>query len=159
MQQLIEDSLTYDPDTGLFKWLDTEGCFNHRKSLVWFRGYTLFKGYLGIKINGKQYLAHRIAWYLMKGEMPTNLIDHIDRNKVNNKLTNLRSVTNRENILNSFRSDNAKNVSKTPGGRWQSHVSYNGKREYFGTFDTEDEAIEKSKHAKLNNRYRDEQQA
>ena len=155
MQQLIEDSLTYDPDTGLFKWLHTSGA----KKRGWFQGWQNSRGYHYIMVNGKKLLTHRLAWYLMKGKMPEDVIDHIDRNPSNNKLENLRAVTQRENTLNSARVDNGKSVEQFPNGRWRSYYTYRGKKEHLGVFDTEEEAIEKSKHAKLNNRYRDRQQA
>ena len=155
MQELIEDSLTYDPDTGMFKWL----AISRTKKRGWFRGWKNPLGYYLIKVNGKSLLAHRLAWYLMKGKMPEEVIDHIDRNPSNNKLKNLRSVTQRENLLNSERSDKAKHAYKLPNKRWASYIGYKGERTHLGVFDTEEEATEKAKYAKLNNRYRDEQQA
>ena len=149
MQQLIEDSLTYDPDTGLFKWLFPTGM----KKRGWFQGWQNSGGYHYIKVNDKTLLAHRLAWYLMKGKMPDNMIDHIDRNKSNNKLDNLRVVTPKENALNCARVDNAKCVEQQPNGRWRSYYQYKGKKKHLGVFDTENEAIEKSKHARLNNRH------
>jgi hypothetical protein len=155
MQELIEDALTYDPDTGMFKWLN-----NYRKhDRGWFRGYRNKLGYFIIRVNGKLWLAHRLAWYLMKGQEAPEVIDHIDRNPSNNKLDNLRAVTQRENLLNSERSDKAKHVYKLPSKRWASYIDYKGKRTHLGVFDTEEEATEKARHVKLNYRYRDEQQA
>tara|TARA_R110000822_G_C14931952_1_gene452657 strand:- start:18 stop:503 length:486 start_codon:yes stop_codon:yes gene_type:complete len=161
MQQLIEDSLTYDPDTGMFKWLDTEGRKNCAKKRGWFYGFLDERGYRVISINKKPIRAHRLAWYLMKGEMPPRglVIDHIDRNPSNNKLDNLRVVTHGENVRNSDRVDNSKLALQGVSGRWYAYNYYKGKRTHLGTFDTEEEATEKARHVKLNNRYRDEQQA
>tara|TARA_R110000796_G_scaffold103708_1_gene213138 strand:+ start:133 stop:600 length:468 start_codon:yes stop_codon:yes gene_type:complete len=155
MQQLIEDSLTYDPDTGLFKWLTITGT----KKRGWFVGWKNKRGYCSIEVNGKKLLAHRLAWYLMKGKMPENIIDHIDRNPSNNKLDNLRVSTHRGNTLNSARYDNSKNASQMSNGRWRSYYTYRGKKEHLGVFGTEKEAAEKAQHVKLNYRHRDEQQA
>tara|TARA_R110000796_G_C14227620_1_gene395508 strand:+ start:47 stop:526 length:480 start_codon:yes stop_codon:yes gene_type:complete len=159
MKQLIEDSLTYDPDTGMFKWLDVAGSKNCRKSRGWFYGYQNKLGYYSIRVNGRPWYAHRLAWYLMKGKEAPEVIDHIDRNPSNNKLDNLRAVTQRVNLLNSERSDKAKHVYKLPNSRWASYINYKGKKQHLGVFDTEEEATEKARHVKLNNRYRDEQQA
>ena len=159
MQELIEDALTYDPDTGLFKWLDISGSKNCRKSRGWFCGHQNKGGYYSIRVNGKLFQAHRLAWYLMKGKMPEAVIDHIDRNPSNNKLGNLRSVTQRENVLNSARVDNAKYVDQLPSGRWRAYNDHGGKRTHLGMFNTEKEATEKAQYVKFNNRHRDEQQA
>ena len=57
-------------------------------------------GYLIIKVKGKQFKAHRIVWLLCKGDFPKLVIDHIDRNRLNNKIENLREVTPKENFQN-----------------------------------------------------------
>ena len=58
-------------------------------------------GYLILKIKGKQYKAHRIAWLLCKGDYPTEEIDHIDRNRTNNRIENLRLSNRFEQVDNS----------------------------------------------------------
>lgn len=59
------------------------------------------EGYIVIQINKIQYYAHRLIWSLLNGEIPSDkYIDHINRNKSDNKIENLRLVTNRENALN-----------------------------------------------------------
>ena len=56
-------------------------------------------GYRNIYVNGKTYLEHRLVWCYVHGYMPTEL-DHIDRNKSNNSLTNLREATRSQNNTN-----------------------------------------------------------
>lgn len=57
-------------------------------------------GYLIIKIKGKQFKAHRLVWFLCKGYFPVNEIDHINRNRLDNRIENLRDVTRLENARN-----------------------------------------------------------
>lgn len=57
-------------------------------------------GYLILKIKGKQYKAHRIVWLLNKGYYPEKEIDHINRNRKDNRIENLREVDRITNILN-----------------------------------------------------------
>jgi hypothetical protein len=59
------------------------------------------EGYIVIQLHKTQYYAHRLIWSLLKGEIPQDRhIDHINRNKSDNRIENLRLVTNRENALN-----------------------------------------------------------
>lgn len=57
-------------------------------------------GYLIFKIKGKQYKAHRIAWLLNYGSFPETELDHINRNKLDNRIENLRECTRKEQCLN-----------------------------------------------------------
>ena len=93
-----------------------------------------------ISINGKYYQmnGHVIAWYLFHGENP-NIIDHIDGNGINNKISNLRNVNVQINTWNCYREfkgycwDNQRN-------KWKSNIRFNNKPIYLGHFDTEQEA-------------------
>jgi len=73
-------------------------------------------------------------------------VDHIDRNKLNNVVSNLRWVTHSENNLNTeIRADNTsgfKGVSKTRGNRWNAFASEDGKTIWLGSFATKEEAAE-----------------
>lgn len=78
-------------------------CFNgklYRNDRINSNGSLDKDGYLIIKVKGKQFKAHRIVWLLCKGDFPKLVIDHIDRNRLNNKIENLREVTPKENFQN-----------------------------------------------------------
>ncbi len=63
-------------------------------------GYSI-NGYQAFSINAKPYYIHRVVWEVFNGEIPADKeIDHIDRDKTNNNLDNLRLVTHSENQLN-----------------------------------------------------------
>lgn len=96
-------------------------------------------GYQCVKINKKAYKVHRLIWMYFYGEMP-NIIDHIDGNKQNNKIENLRNVTQFENCQNSkSRRDNTSGVKGVNfhklTGKWAVQISVNKQRKHIGLFD------------------------
>ena len=96
-QQQLKSVLTYNESMGVFTRISTgkiTGC--------WADGYVV------VHIFGKRYFAHRLAWLYVYGEWPKNQIDHIDRVKYHNWISNLRDATPTENSLNTPRSDNPK---------------------------------------------------
>ncbi len=109
------------------------------------------KGYLQVTVRengGKEYeYAHRLVWNAFVGDIPEGLeLDHIDGNKSNNNLDNLRLCTNSLNQLYNKR----KGVSYSKrDGRWMSRVQAQGKSHFLGCYDTEEEAIEIYELAKL----------
>lgn len=103
-----------------------------------------FHGYIITKINYKTYTVHRLIFAMHNRYFPP-LIDHIDRNKINNKIENLREATNSENLINSKLSK--KNTSGYKGVRynkknkkWTAIICRNYKQSYIGSFDTPEEA-------------------
>ena len=130
----------YDPETGLFKW--KKGGKGRRKDLI--AGATEPGRYTKLKINGKSYGAHRVAWCIVTGEDPGDLeIDHDDRNKSNNKFSNLRKATHSQNVCNfGARKDNKlgiKGVCKK-GKSYIANIGRNGKRIHLGSYATAQEA-------------------
>jgi hypothetical protein len=94
--------LRYNAETGGMTWLVERGCNAHRMRPGSIAGTISSNGYLVIKINGRFYKGHRLAWYLASGEWPdrTLEIDHINEVKGDNRLCNLRLVTRSENQKN-----------------------------------------------------------
>jgi hypothetical protein len=82
--------IEYNPDTGVINRL---GRKNSNGSIDAY-------GYLIIKIKGNQFKAHRLAYAKYYGKAPNGVIDHINRNKLDNRIINLRDTSQRNNILN-----------------------------------------------------------
>lgn len=104
-------------------------------------------GYIRIKITAKKsYLAHRLAWLYVYGEMPTKLVDHINGDGYDNRIENLRQATNAENLQN-MRNATSRSQSKFLGvspiksnGKYEANLRLNYEKFYLGSFDTPEEA-------------------
>lgn len=103
------------------------------------------QGYLTIMLNEVTLKAHRVAWALTYGEWPADLIDHINGNKLDNRLSNLRACTRAENNRNRTR----RHTSGAPykgisfhrlTGKWSSEIAAGSTREFLGLFDTPEAA-------------------
>lgn len=94
-----------------------------------------------------QYIrAHRIIWMFVHGNWPNGEIDHIDGDRSNNRIKNLRLVTDSENRRNSKRPSN--NVSGVMGvywrkdlSKWEAKITVSGSQKHIGTFCNFDEAV------------------
>jgi hypothetical protein len=95
-QEYLKSILDYDLDTGIFTWKVNKA---QRTKIGDIAGW-IADGYRKIEINGKNYNAHRLAWLYVYGEMPKNLVDHIDCDRSNNKISNLRESTHQTNSEN-----------------------------------------------------------
>jgi hypothetical protein len=95
-QEYLKSILDYDLDTGIFTWKVSKA---NRTKVGDVAGWS-YNGYREIEINNKAYKAHRLAWLYVYGEMPKNLVDHVDGNRSNNKISNLREATYQENSEN-----------------------------------------------------------
>jgi len=103
------------------------------------------QGYLIVNVNGKNVRLHHIAWCLTHGYIP-NKIDHINQNKQDNRIVNLREVTTTENNRNMPKPRH--NTSGTVGvyynkanSNWRAFIHLNNKTKSLGSFKTKEEAI------------------
>lgn len=141
-QKELMGLLSYNPETGLFTRLASN---NSRLKVGDIAGSIHVSGYVEIKINGRIYKAHRLAFLYMTGSWPLDMTDHIDGIRHNNKWLNLREANRSENNRNAkIRSDNKtgyKGVFFEKGARkWRSMCWANGKQQCLGLFNTAIEA-------------------
>lgn len=140
-QYRLKELLHYDPSTGVFAWVIPTGSRCNAISAGYFK-----RGYIGITINKKMYLAHRLAWLYMTGEWPEYLIDHINGEKSDNRFCNLRAanqVGNQQNITKpkvNKRTCSLLGVTLSKGKYWVAQIRINGRQTYLGTFNTEADA-------------------
>lgn len=155
----LRDILDYDPETGSFTWkVRSAKCFSYLKNPEraakifnsQFAGREAFTaigdGYKRGAILNKSYSAHRIAWKIHHGEEPRGQIDHINHNRSDNRISNLREVSHQENHKNlPIRRTNS---SGFPGvrwyekpKRWRAFITSSGKTHYLGSFLEKNDAI------------------
>lgn len=137
----VERLLAYDADTGALTWRESPrygipagsvaGCPNRR-------------GYIVLTLLGFKCTAHRLAWLLHYREWPKQVIDHINRDKADNRIANLRDVAQAVNVRNRVAIVSAgkakARIEKVASGRFRAVVQVLGKKHYFGTFDTRGDA-------------------
>ena len=131
----LNELLAYDPETGVFTWRVSRG----RVSVGSPAGSVANHGYLTIRIDGVLWYAHRIAWKMATGSEPVETIDHIDRDRSNNKISNLREATKQEQMQNvsSWGSSKYLGVGWNKGcSKWQARI----RGAHIGVFDNERDA-------------------
>ena len=137
----MKDLLSYDPLTGVFRWKVARGHIVKAGDVA---GSTRPDGYHSIYVQGKRYLAHRLAWYFVHGDWPEGEIDHVDGNRSNNAISNLEDVTGRENVRRGMARYGKKSglpvgVSIHYNG-FRADACINGKPTYLGRFDHPEQA-------------------
>lgn len=104
------------------------------------------RGYVVVQVAKKRYLAHRIIWLLLNGRMPT-MIDHVDGNKQNNLIENLREVDNTLNHWNEKKRSTNKSGHKgvwwhKQSKRWEASCRVNKKQITVGRYERIEDAVE-----------------
>lgn len=141
--------LHYDDDTGVFTWKIrmSQSVRSGDKA-----GYMDDEGYWRIKIDGQLYGAHRLAIFYCFARYDELEVDHINGIRDDNRLVNLRSVTNHENNKNKALHKNNTSGVIGVGWRkarscWQSTIMVNKKTLYLGNFHNFDDAVKARKDA------------
>jgi hypothetical protein len=99
LKSSIADEINYNPSTGEMVWKKSgRGRFKRKGAKC--GSVRDSDGYITVCINGKQWLAHRLAWILHYGEEPPKIIDHINRDTADNRISNLRDGTSGVNEMN-----------------------------------------------------------
>ncbi len=147
-QELLKEFLNYDPDTGVFTWkIARKGSPGKGRRA----GGLDYEGYTRIKIDYKNYRASRLAWLYMNGREPEGQIDHIDGDRSNDSISNLRDVDQTTNGQNQRK--NSSNTSGITGvcwhkkqGKWMAYIG-GVNRVYLGYFSEKSDAIAARKNA------------
>lgn len=142
-QQELKERLHYNPKDGAFTW-KISSC--NRAKVGDVAGHVTPTRYITIRINKKSYLAHRLAWFYMKGEWPKNQIDHDNHIRNDNRWLNLFEATQQENSKNQSKSKN--NTSGITGvywekrrKKWQANIMISGKLKHLIYSDDKFEVI------------------
>ena len=139
----------YDPDTGVLKWKAENLKSRQRGRIKQLKeslfGATRKDGYIVIMADKRQYLAHRVAWLLVYGEWPALQIDHINGNRSDNRICNLRDVDREVNSQNLRKATASNNSSSFLGvtkhrNKWRAQICANKKNYHLGVYETEKEA-------------------
>lgn len=146
----LKHILSYDEYTGIFKWNISP---SKRVNVGDIAGSCDEYGYCRIRYKYKNYKAHRLAWLYMYGEYP-KFVDHINRNRMDNSISNLRSVTISENNRNK-----SKNINCAHGvtgvyfsehhQKWKPTIGVDGKTINLGYYSSFDDAVAIRKNAEI----------
>lgn len=143
-QERLKELLHYDEETGVFTWLISPRNNVPSGSIA---GQIDNKGYVRIIYKRKLYLGHWLAWFFVYNKWPDNELDHINGNPTDNRISNLRDVTRKQNMEN-------KKIYKTNKSgysgvtwhitkkKWCARIGHYGKRLYLGEFDNLKDAID-----------------
>lgn len=137
----LKELVFYDEGTGEFSRVASV-----KAKLGRIEGTRTGRGYLSVTLDRRMYLLHRLAWLYVHGDHPKGIIDHINGDKSNNRIANLRLVTASENAQN-LHGPHRDNKSGYLGvtkclvtGRWRAFIFAGGKQRALGRYDTPEEA-------------------
>jgi hypothetical protein len=148
----LKTLLSYDPETGSLTWLPREpsmfnvankvakaASWNGRYAGARALAYLTPHGYLSGRVNRVPFQAHRVAFALYYGRWPKSDIDHINGNRADNRIKNLREVTRRQNGQNQKMPANNSSgrvgvVWSSKTNMWRAQIETKGVNHYLGEF-------------------------
>jgi hypothetical protein len=136
-------ALAYDPATGSLVWRWRSDISDHRNRLFVGRevGRIEGRGYRQVTLAGKNYQAHRLAWFLTHGQWPVDEIDHINGVRSDNRIVNLRLASRQRNTWNTVRRRGGISgfkgvVWNRKNSKWEASIRVGAKRIYLGLHET-----------------------
>lgn len=135
----MKDLIAYNPDTGVLTWKVDRGSVKAGEVV----SSKHKKGYLQVRVDGRLYLAHRVAVFLHTGKWPEKLVDHRNGVKDDNRWSNLREASQTVNMQNLRKAPGSKKLPlgvRSRGDKFTSQIRVDGETVHLGTFDTEHEA-------------------
>jgi hypothetical protein len=138
----LKEVLDYDPETGVFRW---KASISARAIEGREAGSMMQTGYRRICYQNRVFLAHRLAWAFVTGEMPMGEVDHINGDRSDNRMSNLRLATVQQNQANRKISKNNSAGFKgvwfcSEKGKFRAKIVVGGKRKLLGYFNTAEAA-------------------
>lgn len=141
----LREVLSYDPETGEFRWRVSNSPRAQAGALA---GSAASTGYRDIRVDKQLYRSHRLAWLYVHNTWPANEIDHINGDKADNRLTNLREATSSQNKVNQvrLRADNSSGLRgvswSAANQKWLAKIRHQGQQKNLGYFQTKEQAAE-----------------
>lgn len=134
--------LVYESESGMFTWKDSRK-MNRVKGVA---GSLKPECYRFIKIDGRSYSEHRLAWFYVYKVFPPNQVDHINRIRHDNRIVNLRLVTKSENSENTLLNPNNKSGFRGVSWnkalkKWNAKIGHKNKKFHLGYFNEISDAI------------------
>lgn len=134
--------MSYDPDTGIMRWREYKYPRREDRAV----GFTHLEGYVCTKIKRRTYKLHRLAWFYVHAEWPPDQVDHINGDRADNRIANLRLATQSQNRTNAaVNRDNRLGIRgvrrQANNHRYEARITHAGKQIFLGRFLTVEEAV------------------
>lgn len=133
--------VSFDPETGVF----ARRVERPRSPAGSRLGAPCSNGYLMFRVMGQRYLAHRLAWLYVYGAWPDGDIDHINGNRADNRIANLREATKSQNMANTRTQANNRSgvrgvIFDKASGKWMAYMQQHGRFINLGRYDIKEDA-------------------